>query len=434
MRKWSYLLVAVVGFLFLSIGYVAIAQDPEPFPYCTDTPKYCQEKIAQVPIPWQFWAIDTTTGEIIDRIRISPTWLNPPEGQPVGAGPIFVRRQFALVPGAGNVVPLDDLVWDFTRNMPAPQLDWQMVDDAPVEVVLGEDLELRIPLNAGGTDPGANNTTNNTDGVGAVLVAYEVMLGPAGPAVSHFLNEAVLESQSPLAIVQVMVNFDVHNDTGQDVTNFELDFQGLDFDCEDVLWALGFVAGQGMPPVPVPMEPWGANEENPLIVRPIVVSGVSGTEVKWIQPDRPLEHCEWLHGGLSFSLVFDSTLNATVQGYWTIIVPCPVDIDIKPGSDPNSINPGKKGVIPVAILSTDTFDATQVDADTVRFGPDGAEKIHEDAHLEDVDGDGDIDMVLHFETKETGIAKGDTEAELIGETVDGVKFSGVDSIKTPGKP
>ncbi len=202
--------------------------------------------------------------------------------------------------------------------------------------------------------------------------------------------EAVVETQSPLAIVEVMVNFDVHNASGQEVTNFELDFLGLDFGCDDVLWALGFVVLTG--------EPWGANEQNPLIVRPIVVGGVTGTEVKWIQPERPLAHCEWLHVGLSFSLAFDSTLNATVQGYWTIIVPCPVPIDIKPGSFPNSINPDKNGVIPVAILGTATFDATQVDPDTVQFGPDGATKMHKKAHLEDVDGDGDTDMVLHFRT------------------------------------
>ena len=45
-------------------------------------------------------------------------------------------------------------------------------------------------------------------------------------------------------------------------------------------------------------------------------------------------------------------------------------------------------MIPVAILTTDDFDATTVDADTVRFGPGGAEKVHTTAHYEDVDGKG----------------------------------------------
>ena len=40
--------------------------------------------------------------------------------------------------------------------------------------------------------------------------------------------------------------------------------------------------------------------------------------MKWIQPDRPLEHCEWLHVGLVFRIpgLIDD-VNATVQGYWT---------------------------------------------------------------------------------------------------------------------
>ena len=35
-----------------------------------------------------------------------------------------------------------------------------------------------------------------------------------------------------------------------------------------------------------------------------------------------------------------------------------VAIAIKPGSSPNTINPKSHGVIPVAIQTTDTFDAT----------------------------------------------------------------------------
>jgi hypothetical protein len=41
-----------------------------------------------------------------------------------------------------------------------------------------------------------------------------------------------------------------------------------------------------------------------------------------------------------------------------------VSIDIKPGSAPNSINPRSRGVIPVAILTTDTFDALDIDPKT----------------------------------------------------------------------
>jgi hypothetical protein len=41
-----------------------------------------------------------------------------------------------------------------------------------------------------------------------------------------------------------------------------------------------------------------------------------------------------------------------------------VTIDIKPGEFPNSINLKSKGKIPVAILTTNTFDATTVKAST----------------------------------------------------------------------
>lgn len=109
-----------------------------------------------------------------------------------------------------------------------------------------------------------------------------------------------------------------------------------------------------------------------------------------------------------------------------------VEIDIKPGSFPNSINPRSKGVIPVAILTTDTFDATTVDSTTVLFGPTGTEAAPVQSALEDIDGDGDTDMILHFNTQETGILCGDASAFLMGETLGGQAIEGADSIKTVG--
>jgi hypothetical protein len=109
-----------------------------------------------------------------------------------------------------------------------------------------------------------------------------------------------------------------------------------------------------------------------------------------------------------------------------------VNIDIKPGSVPNSINPKSNGVIPVAILTTDDFDATTVDPLSVEFGPNGATEFHGRGHIEDADGDGDQDIVLHFKTQQTGILCGDTEANLTGKTTSGQDISGMDEIQTVG--
>ena len=104
-----------------------------------------------------------------------------------------------------------------------------------------------------------------------------------------------------------------------------------------------------------------------------------------------------------------------------------IDIDIKPGSNPNSINSKSMGLVPVAILSSADFDATDVDVSTVTFGPNGAIPEHS-GHLEDVDGDGLIDMVVHFVQKDTGLFPGDTEAALIGSTLGGIDFCGMNAV------
>lgn len=109
----------------------------------------------------------------------------------------------------------------------------------------------------------------------------------------------------------------------------------------------------------------------------------------------------------------------------------PVTIDIKTGSDPNSINPRSTEVIPVAVLGSTNFDAIQVDPTKVRFGPNGATLAHND-YIDDVNNDGFMDAVFHFRTGETGIVCGDTEATLNGEIFDGTPIAGTDTVNTVG--
>lgn len=98
-----------------------------------------------------------------------------------------------------------------------------------------------------------------------------------------------------------------------------------------------------------------------------------------------------------------------------------ITIDIKPGSDLNNINLTSKGVVPVAVLTTDDFDASYVDPETVLFA--GAEP--ERWRMEDVDNDGDEDMLFHFKTKELvesennpdGLNENSTKATLTAKLI-----------------
>jgi hypothetical protein len=107
-----------------------------------------------------------------------------------------------------------------------------------------------------------------------------------------------------------------------------------------------------------------------------------------------------------------------------------ITIDIKPGDGPNPINPKSKGVIPVAILTTESFDATTVDPSTAYFGPTGTETLELKAVIEDVNGDGRLDMLLFFATQGTRIRCGDSSAMLKARTLGGEDLQGTDSIKT----
>jgi hypothetical protein len=100
-------------------------------------------------------------------------------------------------------------------------------------------------------------------------------------------------------------------------------------------------------------------------------------------------------------------------------------IDIKPGSDVNSINLKSKGVVPVAILTTEGFDAPTVDSESVMFA--GAYAVR--WRIEDVDGDGDDDVLFHFKTEDlTELSSDSTEAVLTGATLEGIPFFGVDGV------
>lgn len=109
--------------------------------------------------------------------------------------------------------------------------------------------------------------------------------------------------------------------------------------------------------------------------------------------------------------------------------PCEPQINIKPYSDPNNINLNGNGAVTVAILPNGCFDAADVALSTVDF--EGASPWK--SELEDVDGDGEMDLLMHFRIKEaTGIEPGDTSATLTWQA-NGTAYSASDSIVVRGK-
>ena len=112
--------------------------------------------------------------------------------------------------------------------------------------------------------------------------------------------------------------------------------------------------------------------------------------------------------------------------------PLAVAIDIKPGSYPNTINLGSNGVVPVAIMSTPTFDARTVDPTTVTLASAAVKltgKGKPIASFQDVNGDGRLDLVVQVETSALHLTSTDTIAVLKGKTFSGQPIKGSDSVR-----
>ncbi len=137
-------------------------------------------------------------------------------------------------------------------------------------------------------------------------------------------------------------------------------------------------------------------------------------------------------------VVYTSNATGFEQIYlFTFSTNITVGIDIEPGTFPNVINLKSKGKIPVAILSSATFDAlTQVDKTSLAFGHTGNEPSLAFCNPggEDVNGDGLPDLICHFETQLTGFQMGDTSGVLTGKDINGNLLSGTDSVQivSPG--
>ena len=112
--------------------------------------------------------------------------------------------------------------------------------------------------------------------------------------------------------------------------------------------------------------------------------------------------------------------------------PVSVLIDIKPGSFPNSINLGSNGTVAVAILSTSSFDATTIDPQTITLASAPVQlkgKGTPMSSVEDVNGDGLPDLVVHVSTSALQLSQADTQADLEGATFGGLQVKGSDTVR-----
>lgn len=110
-----------------------------------------------------------------------------------------------------------------------------------------------------------------------------------------------------------------------------------------------------------------------------------------------------------------------------------VGVDIKPRSDPNSINLCSNGAVPIAILGSDSFNVFDTDTTTLKFADAGVKVVgKKDKQLcsfEDVNVDGFSDLVCHFLTMDIAGISGETaSASVSGVLLDGTKIQGMDSI------
>lgn len=136
--------------------------------------------------------------------------------------------------------------------------------------------------------------------------------------------------------------------------------------------------------------------------------------------------------GVPMTLTAFKGVSGAADGYRKLPLAVTLDIDVQPGSSQNNVNPGSQQMVVVAVLTSEQFDASQVDPQSVEFGPGKAPEAHGRVHLDDVDGDGDIDAVLHFKIAASDLQCEDRDVLLSGKDYGGQPFVGTDEINPVG--
>ena len=135
-------------------------------------------------------------------------------------------------------------------------------------------------------------------------------------------------------------------------------------------------------------------------------------------------------------VVKDKDGDSSYASTTVVVSALPLEIDVKPGEEQNTLNSGSKGKFWAAILSAPGVDAADVLVSSVRLG--GAPVLLTSrgiprVKLDDVDGDGDLDLLMQFETQDlvrAGGLKAFTQSlELQATFMDGRQGAGSDAVR-----
>jgi RNA polymerase sigma factor (sigma-70 family) len=110
--------------------------------------------------------------------------------------------------------------------------------------------------------------------------------------------------------------------------------------------------------------------------------------------------------------------------------PFTIEIDIVPGSTKNKVHLVHDDYVKVALFLPPPLDGADINSSSLRFL--GAAPSH--SKLEDLNGDGRLDLLAKFKVAEMSLAHGKYQACLTGQVLDGRSFQGCDEIHVVGPP
>ncbi len=380
------------GLVLIGCNQAPHPTTPEPAPMNEATAAFLKPACDCTPVPpgvISWWPFDETSG------TTAADTAGENNGAIIGATPLP-----AMVAGGLSFDGVDDYV--AVPDNPTLDLTSQITIDAWIrtdKLTGGQSIVTKQPTGSAGYNHGGNYELTLADG----KLYFTSQYAPYNRTWGHFAN-------MPDLVVGQWYFVAVTADAGSRVVKFYVNGDLVD----TVVWQHSLLQYPNDEPLRIGRRKDGLFFDGLIDEVEIFNRVLSDTEIQAIFTAGAAGKCKFI----------------------------PVAIDVKPGSDPNSINcRNLNGVIPVAILTTSKaageaidFDAATIDAATIRFGHSGTEALetHGKGHIEDADSDGDLDMVVHFRFGDTGMQCGDTAAILTGKTLDGEPMQGEDAIRMVG--